>query len=227
MGEGTEGGTFVPLNAFLQQDKSCLCCLRHALPEQQLCMQAVFAALAAISRCSMQCQGMAHTGRLSSAQILCCRVSDTFLRFWIVQVLQAEFNRRLAIEKAQHDILCEPIHQRNTARRMAAAVRQEERKQIQQANAQLVAAAEQLHQQRLYEASRRGCTMLMPKQDTRSRVQVYMMIHLPYLPHFMHWLFTLPESEESDKLMISQPRAVEQLCQLVQGQSPHAETWKR
>lgn len=68
-----------------------------------------------------------------------------------MQVLQAEYNRRLAIEKAQHDILTEPIRQRNAARHVAAELRQEERRQVQLANEQLVAAAEQLHQQRLYE----------------------------------------------------------------------------
>ena len=70
-----------------------------------------------------------------------------------LQVLQAEYNRRLAIEKAQHDILTEPIRQRNTARHIAAEVRQEERQQVQLANDQLLQAAEQLHQQRLYEVS--------------------------------------------------------------------------
>lgn len=66
-------------------------------------------------------------------------------------MLQAEFNRRLAIEKAQHDNLMEPIRQRNIARHAAAEQRQEERRQVQLANDQLVQAAEQLHQQRLYE----------------------------------------------------------------------------
>ena len=105
---------------------------------------------------------MSHTDRMSGASKLCWPAPD-MLHCWFVQVLQAEYNRRLAIEKAQHDILCEPVHQRNTARRMAAAVREEERRQIQQANDQLVAAAEQLHQQRLYEASCcHGCNTLTP-----------------------------------------------------------------
>ena len=68
-----------------------------------------------------------------------------------MQVLQAEYNRRVGIERAQHELVCEPIRQRNTERHEAAAVRREQRRQLEQANNELLLAAEQLHQQRLYE----------------------------------------------------------------------------
>ena len=67
------------------------------------------------------------------------------------QVLQAEYTRRVGIEKAQHDLVCQPIRQRNTERHEAAAHRRQQRTQVDKANGELVLAAEQLHQQRLYE----------------------------------------------------------------------------
>ena len=67
------------------------------------------------------------------------------------QVLQAEYTRRVGIEKAQHDLVCQPIRQRNTERHEAAAHRRQQRTQVDKANGKLVLAAEQLHQQRLYE----------------------------------------------------------------------------
>ena len=69
------------------------------------------------------------------------------------QVLQAEYKRRVDVEQAQHDVACEPIRQRNTERHEAAARRVEQRKHIEKANEDLVLAAQQLHQQRLYEVS--------------------------------------------------------------------------
>ena len=69
----------------------------------------------------------------------------------MLQVLQAEYNRRVGIERAQHELVCEPIRQRNTERHEAAAERRERRRQLEQANNELLLAAEQLHQQRLYE----------------------------------------------------------------------------
>ncbi|KAL0050091.1 hypothetical protein WJX82_004313 [Trebouxia sp. C0006] len=68
------------------------------------------------------------------------------------KVLQAEYNRRVAIERAQHEVVCEPVRQRNAERHEAAARRREQQRHIQKANDDLVAAAEQLHQQRLFEA---------------------------------------------------------------------------
>lgn len=68
-----------------------------------------------------------------------------------LQVLQAEYNRRVSIERAQHDVLCEPIRQRNAERHQAAARQRDQRRHIDKANEDLVVAAEQLHQQRLYE----------------------------------------------------------------------------
>ena len=68
-----------------------------------------------------------------------------------MQVLQAEYNRRVGIERAQHELVCEPIRQRNAQRHEAAAQQREQRKQIEKTNDQLVLAAQQLHQQRLYE----------------------------------------------------------------------------
>ncbi|KAL3162910.1 hypothetical protein ABBQ32_009352 [Trebouxia sp. C0010 RCD-2024] len=69
-----------------------------------------------------------------------------------LRVLQAEYNRRVGIERAQHDLFCQPIRQRNAERHEAAAGRREQRRQVEEANDELVLAAEQLHQQRLYEA---------------------------------------------------------------------------
>ncbi len=66
-------------------------------------------------------------------------------------MLQAEYNRRVAIERAQHEVVCEPVRQRNAERHEAAARRREQQRHIQKANDDLVAAAEQLHQQRLFE----------------------------------------------------------------------------
>ncbi|KAL0041510.1 hypothetical protein WJX79_005750 [Trebouxia sp. C0005] len=68
------------------------------------------------------------------------------------KVLQAEHNRRVAIERAQHEVVCEPVRQRNAERHQAAARCREQQRYIQKANDDLVAAAEQLHQQRLFEA---------------------------------------------------------------------------
>lgn len=66
-------------------------------------------------------------------------------------MLQAEHNRRVAIERAQHEVVCEPVRQRNAERHQAAARCREQQRYIQKANDDLVAAAEQLHQQRLFE----------------------------------------------------------------------------
>ena len=66
-------------------------------------------------------------------------------------MLQAEYTRRVGIERAQHDLVCQPIRQRNAERHEAAARRREQRKHVEKANDELVLAAEQLHQQRLYE----------------------------------------------------------------------------
>lgn len=66
-------------------------------------------------------------------------------------MLQSEYNRRVGIERAQHELICEPIRQRNAERHEAAANRREERKQLEKGNDDLVLAAEQLHQQKLYE----------------------------------------------------------------------------
>lgn len=74
-----------------------------------------------------------------------------------MQVLQAEYNRRVGIERAQHEVVCEPIRLRNAERHQLAAHRRDQYKHIEQANNDLVSAAEQLHQQRLYEVS---CTKL-------------------------------------------------------------------
>ncbi|KAL0042270.1 hypothetical protein WJX77_008145 [Trebouxia sp. C0004] len=68
------------------------------------------------------------------------------------KVLQAEYNRRVAIERAQHEVVCEPVRQRNAEQHQAAGRRREQQRHIQKANDDLVSAAEQLHQQRLYEA---------------------------------------------------------------------------
>ena len=67
------------------------------------------------------------------------------------QVLQAEYTRRVGIERGQHDLVCQPIRQRNAERHQAAARRAEQRKHVEKANDELVLAAEQLQQQRLYE----------------------------------------------------------------------------
>ena len=63
----------------------------------------------------------------------------------------------MAIERGKHEVACEPIRQRNAERRQASAQRQEQRKLVEAANADLVRAAEQLHQQRLYEV----CLLLL------------------------------------------------------------------
>ena len=68
-----------------------------------------------------------------------------------MQVLQAEYNRRVGIERGQHELVCEPIRQRNAVRHEAAALRRQERRELERANEELVLAAEQLHQQKMFE----------------------------------------------------------------------------
>ena len=79
----------------------------------------------------------------------------------LAQVLQAEYKRRVDVEQAQHDVTYEPIRQRNTERHEAAARRVEQRKHIEKANEDLILAAQQLHQQRLYEVKSRSAALCL------------------------------------------------------------------
>lgn len=88
------------------------------------------------------------------------------------KVLQTEYKRRVDVEQAQHDVACEPIRQRNTERHEAAARRVEQRKHIEKANEDLVLAAQQLHQQRLYEAQAILSTQLVVARQQHAEVCV-------------------------------------------------------
>lgn len=88
-------------------------------------------------------------------------------------MLQAEYNRRVGIERAQHDLFCQPIRQRNAERHEAAAGRREQRRQVEEANDELVLAAEQLHQQRLYEVCCAAPPTPPPPQTPQNSHPVY------------------------------------------------------
>ena len=104
------------------------------------------------------------------------------------QVLQAEYNRRVGIERAQHDLVCQPIRQRNAERHEAAGSRREQRKLTEKANDELVLAAEQLHHQRLYEVH----PALAPLYALLNAMHVYTSILCSYVTNiqYIHTMLT-------------------------------------
>ncbi len=100
------------------------------------------------------------------------------------QVLQAEYNRRVGIERGQHEIVCEPIRQRNAERHEVAARRREQRRHIEKANDDLVVAAEQLHQQKLYEV----CLTALCCCAVLCRAVLYCAVAITQLEQLQCWL---------------------------------------